>query len=505
MLPLNLIDAHFCDIEGPLPLGDHHDPSAPDASAAPGRFRRWLLDDAAPLAIRDQVWADLIRRVRDTDEAEPLHLLLLGLAVPGLRRAAGRAKLQSPGTERADLEAEAITGFIAAISTVDLARRAICSQLCQAAHTAARSLGRSNRRQRHESEEALLREEPERVGTGHVDLILGSAVTAGVIDRAEAHLIGATRFDGEHLTAIARRTGRTPLAVGLCRRRAEERLCVWLKALRLTGLYTSPNPVSEAPGAALVSTLSETIADLRAAIEESERTQATVRAIRDVVEQLATQLRMDTDGSTNPLVEEGLGQLAQSQEKLEEALALYAAGDDTIERYIEGTLLGGGSTGGAGAGGHGGKPPSPPPPAPPQPSGPEPVPKLVHDLAERLPPGGKGKTTVVFAYDDNENGDAVRFESGRDRSAAEGLKTAYKRLIIMDHAEAKLAAAIRDSRPAAGPVVAVINNQPCGGLRGCDAVFPDLIPTGAKVMIYVKCESGTQLYGTYDGNGKAIA
>jgi hypothetical protein len=194
----------------------------------PGAFRRWLLDDTVPLAVRDQVWAELILKTRSSAESETMTLLLLGLALPGLRRAVNRAKLQSPDTERADLEAEAITGFLASVHTVDLTRRAICSQLCQAAHTTARALGRSNRRQRHEPEE--LAEEPEHTEAGHGDLVLASAVTAGIIDRYDAHLIGATRLDGEYLTAIARKTGRTPLEVGLQRRRAEDRLRTWITA-----------------------------------------------------------------------------------------------------------------------------------------------------------------------------------------------------------------------------------------------------------------------------------
>lgn len=226
MLPLNLIETQFHRLTEPLPLSAHHCNGAQAHAAGPGAFRRWLLDDAAPLAHRDQVWAELILKTRDASDSEALTMLLLGLALPGLRRAVNRAKFQSPGTERADLEAEAITGFLAAIHTVDLTRRAICSQLCQAAHTAARVLGRSNRRQRHELEEVV--EEPEHTEVGHVDLVLADAVTAGVIAPDEAALIGATRFDGEYLTTIARRTGSAPTAVSLHRRRAEQRLYSWL-------------------------------------------------------------------------------------------------------------------------------------------------------------------------------------------------------------------------------------------------------------------------------------
>jgi hypothetical protein len=254
-----------------------------------------------------------------------------------------------------------------------------------------------------------------------------------------------------------------------------------------------------------VSALSEVIANLRAAIAETQTARSEIRRVIDLVEQLVSQLRADTDGSANHLVEDGFSQLNMATEQLEEALALSAAGDETMERYINGVLLGAGSGGGSVSGGGGGGRPPAPPPVPTLPSGPDPVPKLVKDLAERLPPGGKGKTTVAFAYDDeNSDGTATRFESGRDRSAGDGLKPAYRGLIIMDHAEAKLAAAIRGSSGAAMSVVAVINNAPCPGRLGCDGVFADLIPAGTQVSIYVMSETGPSLYGTYHGNGKAI-
>jgi hypothetical protein len=255
-----------------------------------------------------------------------------------------------------------------------------------------------------------------------------------------------------------------------------------------------------------VSTLSEVIAILRAAIAETQTARSEIRQVQDLLEQLVSQLRTFTDGSTSELVEDGFGQLAMATGKLEEALAVSAAGGETMERYVNDVLLGAGSSsGGATAGCGGGRPPTPPPVPPPS-SGPDRVPGLVTDLAERLPAGGKGRTTVVFAYDGetSSDGTATRFESGRDRSAGDGLRPAYRGLVIMDHAEAKLAAAIRGSNGAASSVVAVINNEPCPGRLGCDGVFADLIPAGTQVSIYVKSSEGTSLYGTYHGNGKAI-
>jgi hypothetical protein len=165
-----------------------------------------------------------------------------------------------------------------------------------------------------------------------------------------------------------------------------------------------------------------------------------------------------------------------------------------MERYIEGPLLGGSGSGG-----------SPPPPATRRSaSGPEPIPPHVRELADRLSPGGKRRTTTIFAFGDDE-GEAVEFNSRRDPTAADGLKSPYKDLLIMDHAEAPLVSAIRPSAGGARRVTAVINNEPCPGLRGCDAVFADLIPTGTAVTMYVKPPAGTRMHSVYQGTGKGIA
>jgi hypothetical protein len=121
-----------------------------------------------------------------------------------------------------------------------------------------------------------------------------------------------------------------------------------------------------------------------------------------------------------------------------------------------------------------------------------------------LPPGGKRRTTIIFAFDDDE-GEAVEFTSRRDPTAADGLKSPYKDLMIMDHAEAHLASAIRSSAGGARRVTAVINNEPCPGPRGCDAVFGDLIPAGTAVTMYVKSPAETRMHSVYQGTGKGIA
>jgi hypothetical protein len=261
-----------------------------------------------------------------------------------------------------------------------------------------------------------------------------------------------------------------------------------------------------------LSLVSELIAELRALLEQIHEAQNGIQTARDQVETALGVIREATQDSSNDLVTEGTVQWRLAVEKLDEARAVLAGGDAAMEQYIFGPLLGGSGGGGTPPG----RPPAPAPSPGPDPEDrskrqrdpgggtPPAVPPLVRQLGVRLPEGGKGRQTVIFAVNDDESM-AIEFSSGRDDSTKEGLKPAYQRLIIMDHAEAKLAAAIRSSEGGARHVTAVINNEPCPGPAGCDAVLPGLIPSGTTVSLYVKTDEGTLFYGEYQGNGKAIA
>jgi hypothetical protein len=260
-----------------------------------------------------------------------------------------------------------------------------------------------------------------------------------------------------------------------------------------------------------LSLVSELIAELRALLEQIHEAQNGIQTARDQVETALGVIREATQDSSNDLVTEGTVQWRLAVEKLDEARAVLAGGDAAMEQYIFGPLLGSGGGGTPPGKATGSGPVSGTRSRRPIETAARPgrrhasrVPPLVRQLGDRLPEGGKGRQTVIFAVNDDES-TAIEFSSGRDASTKEGLKPAYQRLIIMDHAEAKLAAAIRSSEGGARHVTAVINNEPCPGPAGCDAVLPGLIPSGTTVSLYVKTDEGTLFYGEYQGNGKAIA
>ena len=80
-------------------------------------LRVLLLHPATSAGARNAVWAELVRRARAGDPAWTVGLA--GIAMPGLRRAAGSLAAAYRG-DPADLQAEILTGFLAAVRALDL-------------------------------------------------------------------------------------------------------------------------------------------------------------------------------------------------------------------------------------------------------------------------------------------------------------------------------------------------------------------------------------------------
>lgn len=166
-----------------------------------------------------RVWALLIEHARAGEAGWVVGAA--GVALPGLRRAAGR--LARTG-RREDVEADLLEGFLAAIGEVDTARAGICARLVNAAHSHARAALRA--------QEAGASGEPNFApGSalppppyGHPDLVLARAVGQGIITAAEADLIGATRLEQVPLAEFAEAAGLSAWAVYKRRRKAEQRL-----------------------------------------------------------------------------------------------------------------------------------------------------------------------------------------------------------------------------------------------------------------------------------------
>ncbi len=207
----------------------------PDRPIAVDRLRRLLIDDATPRTVRDAVWRELVTLARSGDPA--WVLAVVGLAIPGLRRRAGRLAFGWHG-ETADLDAELLAGFLDRLSTIDLDGANICSRLIDAGARAVRRARNSVR----DNDVIRVQEAwgPPPRPWGHPDWVLTRALTAAVIDPEECLLISATRLDDVPLTVVADRLGVTVDLAASWRRDGERRLVAAIRSGDLDWVALSP-------------------------------------------------------------------------------------------------------------------------------------------------------------------------------------------------------------------------------------------------------------------------
>lgn len=210
------------------------DPISLDGRLFPGLPpRRLPLDDVrdhlmarrCTQATRDAVWAHLVLRSRT--EGAKWTVAATGVALPALTSVTATLAPRFPG-DPADVAADVLRGFLAALSTVDVRRPRIMLRLRWAAYRAG-----------HEAlTEALagptpvapgFRSTPPHSPWGHPDLVLARAVGDGVLTPTEAELIGTTRLENVVLSDWAAHH-QTPLwAAYKTRKRAENRLLAYLR------------------------------------------------------------------------------------------------------------------------------------------------------------------------------------------------------------------------------------------------------------------------------------
>jgi hypothetical protein len=124
--------------------------------------------------------------------------------------------------------------------------------------------------------------------------------------------------------------------------------------LRRVFLTTQYYPASNRPATsgALVSLLSELIAQLRTLIEQNSDIANSLRTTRDQVEAAHGSLHVALAESSNAAAHQGLTQWQAGIDKLDEAAAALLAGNETMGSYISGPLLGGAAGGGATSSAH---------------------------------------------------------------------------------------------------------------------------------------------------------
>jgi hypothetical protein len=213
-------------VTGPNPLaldGTSLD-GLPDRAIPLGELKAMLLHPSVSFDVRDAVVDELVARSRAKGGAWTVGLA--GVLLPGLRRAVWPLVQACPG-KAADIEAETLAAFLAAVVRCEPGRARLASRLCWLARIGADRLLRAEVAERARPGTDPVSAAPRRPW-GHPDLVLERAVRAGVIGAADAELIGATRIGDVELAEVANALGISYKACHQRRRRAESALVEWL-------------------------------------------------------------------------------------------------------------------------------------------------------------------------------------------------------------------------------------------------------------------------------------
>jgi hypothetical protein len=174
--------------------------------------RPLLIDQTTPARTVDAVWVTLIGRARS---GQAVWLLAaVGCALPRLRRAIWHAT-RTRCVDKDEAAAAALAAFTEALLSVDpVPRRQVLAELIRPAHNAAQQVADRVKRDRTRQCRLSASIQPPAPG-GHPDFVLADLVRDGVIDQAEAELIGRHRLEGVSLRRLAAERGTYPMR--LCR------------------------------------------------------------------------------------------------------------------------------------------------------------------------------------------------------------------------------------------------------------------------------------------------
>ncbi|ADL49610.1 MULTISPECIES: hypothetical protein [Micromonospora] len=212
------------------------DTKLPQPVMALPALRDWLLRHPRAYTARDEVWRELIRRAR----LDGPHWVVaaVGMAMPALQQYAGQLCEGYDG-DPADIDAEILTGFLAAIrDRADLTKPAPYASLCKAAWRAGRDL-------RLQQQEYMPVEDIEhiapgprtpRVPYGHPDLLVRRAVTLGVLDPEDEQAYIDVRLGRRAIEPIAASNGLSVDALRMRLSRIDSRLAEALADGLLTGV-----------------------------------------------------------------------------------------------------------------------------------------------------------------------------------------------------------------------------------------------------------------------------
>ena len=272
---LAAIDASFdwlCTRPHPVCVDGRAIPGLPDALIPLDELRSRVIARGCPLPVSDAVWAHLASRSRI--DGASWTVACAGMALPMLRRVVRTLTVRFAG-DRADVAAETVAGFLAALAVLDAGGVALFASLRWAAYRAGlaavhaalaspvplpddslTTLTAATTTSADDVDGEADTAGCERAGgwrgsfgsgpppavAGHPDLVLARAVADGILSVAEAALIGSTRLEALTIADAARARGQSIGAVTVARHRAEHRLRRYLTT-------TPPNPPEPAPTA----------------------------------------------------------------------------------------------------------------------------------------------------------------------------------------------------------------------------------------------------------------
>jgi hypothetical protein len=183
-----------------------------------------LLHPSVPFEARDAALRLVVRRAQERGGAWTVGLA--GVLLPGLRAALATMVSAWPDAAE-DLEAEVLAELVDVVASFDPAAERVASRvLWRAAQRARRRLAKEQADfGRHVSRPFPA--EPHRPW-GHPDFVLAEAVKAGVINAADAELVGESRLGGRSIVELAEAMGERDGTLRMRRMRAEERLVAWI-------------------------------------------------------------------------------------------------------------------------------------------------------------------------------------------------------------------------------------------------------------------------------------
>jgi hypothetical protein len=198
----------------------------PDRVLPLDALKALLIDEETPRSVRDAVWRELV--VRSRRDGPAWVVAAVGIALPGLRRAAGLLACGWHGDTR-DRDSELLVGFVERLRTLDVRQRRIVGKLIDAGVRAAKKA-----RECPDDLDVIRVQatwsRPPQQPWGHPDWVLDRAVAAAIISSEESALIGSTRLEDIRLAEMADALGISVSVAAAWRRKAERRLAAAIRA-----------------------------------------------------------------------------------------------------------------------------------------------------------------------------------------------------------------------------------------------------------------------------------